>query len=75
TAEISSDGKNFTELGKIVNTVPPAEGPAQTKEMGVGVKARTRFVRIRAVSGGKLPAWHESAGSPSHLFIDEVIIR
>ena len=73
--EISNDGKNYSELGRIINTVTAADGPAEIKEMGVSVKAITRYVRIRAVNGGKLPAWHESAGNPSHLFIDEVIIK
>lgn len=25
--------------------------------------------------GGRLPAWHESAGNPSRLLIDEVIVQ
>ena len=48
---------------------------AEVQELGKTMSLKTRHLKIKAVSGGKLPAWHESAGSPSHLFIDEIIIR
>jgi hypothetical protein len=34
-----------------------------------------KYIRIKAINGGPLPAWHESAGLASHLFIDEIIIK
>ena len=38
-------------------------------------KTKARYVKIKAINSGKLPAWHESAGNPSHIFIDEIIVR
>jgi predicted alpha-1,2-mannosidase len=71
----SDDGKNFTEAARVVNKVEQNMGPAQTQELGTKVNFQTRYIKVKAVSGGKLPAWHESAGNPSHLFIDEVIVK
>ena len=34
-----------------------------------------RYVRFRAVSPGKLPAWHPAAGNPTWLFVDEIVVR
>ena len=50
------------------------KGPV-VQEMGTKVKATGRFIKIIAVSGGSLPAWHESAGQPTHIFVDEVIVK
>lgn len=71
----SEDGKNFTEIAEVKNEVEPATGPARTQELGIRTAIQTRYIKIKALNGGKLPSWHESAGSPSHIFIDEIIIR
>jgi predicted alpha-1,2-mannosidase len=71
----SDDGKNFKELTTIKNTVKTEEGPVVAQELVAPLNIKTRYLRIRATNGGKLPAWHESAGSPSHIFIDEVIVH
>jgi hypothetical protein len=47
----------------------------QTQELGINVSLQTRYIKVKAINGGKLPSWHESAGNPSHLFIDEVIVK
>ncbi len=73
--ETSTDGKNYTEAGRVKNVRSTDDGPAELQEMGVAISGKARYIRIKAVNGGALPAWHESAGSPSHLFIDEVIIK
>jgi predicted alpha-1,2-mannosidase len=73
--EMSNDGKTWQPLTVIANTAGlDVKGPVH-QQLGGAVTAKTRYIRVKAVNGGKLPAWHESAGSPSHLFIDEVIIR
>ena len=73
--EISNDGKNYQPLAAFVNKVGSDERGPVTQEIGGVVKATARFIRIRAINGGVMPAWHESAGMPTHLFIDEVIIK
>lgn len=73
--EISADGVHYTPLLTVPNTLPSESKDILIQEMGATVNAQGRYIRIHAVNGGPLPAWHESDGSPSHLFIDEVIVR
>jgi hypothetical protein len=73
--EISNNGKDFLPLFTKANEFPAEDKPAIVQTIGSDVQTTARFVRIKIKSGGKLPAWHESAGYPSHLFIDEIIIK
>lgn len=73
--EISNDGNNWRPLITVVNKEGMEQKEPVHQVLGAAVQARGRYLRYRAVNGGKLPAWHESAGSDSHLFIDEVIVR
>jgi hypothetical protein len=71
----STDGKNFKEAAKVENKADQQLKSAEVQELGSTVNWKTRYIKVKAINGGKLPAWHESAGMPSHLFIDEVIIK
>jgi predicted alpha-1,2-mannosidase len=71
----SDDGKNFTEVKRVANTISNEMGPSQVQELGSQLDLKTRYIKIKAINGGRLPSWHESAGNPSHLFIDEVIVK
>lgn len=71
----SMNGKDFTEAGRARNSIPPTMQNVQTQVMGSKLNTRARYIKIIATSGGKLPGWHESAGEPSHLFIDEIIVK
>lgn len=73
--EISNDGKNYQPLISIDNKISMDERGPIVQELGSKVNAKARYVKVTAVNGGMLPSWHESAGMPTHLFIDEVIIR
>lgn len=73
--EISTDGKNYQSLTTIKNTTgADITGPVH-QQLGAEVNTKARYIRVKAINGGSLPAWHESAGSPTHLFIDEVMVR
>ncbi|RYZ24473.1 MAG: glycoside hydrolase family 92 protein [Chitinophagaceae bacterium] len=71
----SEDGKTYVELGRVTNRVGIDSLEQQVQELGVAVSAKARFIKVKAVNGGTLPAGHPSAGNPSHLFIDEVLVR
>jgi hypothetical protein len=71
----SDDGKNFIEASRVENKIGQSDGPAQTQTLGTNVNIQTRYIKVKAITGGKLPAWHESAGNPSHIFIDEIIVK
>jgi hypothetical protein len=73
--EISEDGKKFREAARVKNTVGTEENRSMVQELGKQVDLKARYIKVKAINGGVLPAWHESAGNPSHLFIDEVIVK
>ncbi|MCH2109161.1 MAG: family 20 glycosylhydrolase [Polyangiaceae bacterium] len=50
--------------------------PANIRELNLPlVNKKARYVRLRAVNGGPLPAWHSGAGKDAWLFVDEVILQ
>lgn len=73
--EISGDGRTYRPLLTKINENVAEDKPAMVQTIGSNVNVTAKYVRIKLKSGGKLPAWHESSGYPSHLFIDEVIIK
>ncbi|HRE64012.1 MAG TPA: GH92 family glycosyl hydrolase [Ferruginibacter sp.] len=73
--DISNDGKSFEPLFVRQYENNPENVPAIVKTIGQDVNTTTKYVRIRLKNGGKLPAWHESAGFASHLFVDELIVK
>jgi predicted alpha-1,2-mannosidase len=73
--EISNDGQSFQPLTIIENKIGMDEKGPVVQELGSKVNAHGRFVKVTAKNGGVLPSWHESAGQPTHIFIDEVIIQ
>ncbi|MGZ5191045.1 MAG: discoidin domain-containing protein, partial [Flavisolibacter sp.] len=70
----SDDGENFTEIKRVANSKNQNIETIEIMHMGGEVEVKTRYIKVKAVNAGKLPAWHESAGNPSHLFIDEIIV-
>tara|TARA_R110002012_G_scaffold106014_1_gene247189 strand:+ start:6290 stop:9277 length:2988 start_codon:yes stop_codon:yes gene_type:complete len=75
TFETSNDGKIFTPLTAVKNTVPKEMSAAEVQFLGAAVNVKARYVKVKAKTGGRLPPSHESAGNPSHLFIDEVVVE
>ena len=71
----STDGKEYKLAGTAINEIPSTEKSPSVQELGIPFPTSARYIKVIAVNGGKLPSWHESAGNPSHLFIDEIIVR
>ena len=71
----SNDGQNWQTLTTIANKIDATVKGPEVQTLGANVTANARYVKVTVVNGGLLPAWHESAGKPSHLFIDEVIVK
>ncbi len=75
---ISQDGKEYTSLGRVENPRPLTK---QSKindilcfELDFPV-TDARYVKIVADNMGPAPLWHHGAGTPSWIFVDEVLIR
>ncbi|MBA2250604.1 MAG: glycoside hydrolase family 92 protein [Chitinophagaceae bacterium] len=74
--EISTDGKNYKPVYDQSNFLPIEDLKVQIKVVqATFAAAPARYVKLKAVQYGKLPAWHEGAGNDSHLFIDEIEIK
>lgn len=77
--EVSVDGNTFDPVLTLQNDIPDGQGA------GGGVIAKNfegtippqaaRYVRMRAVSFGKIPAWHPGQGGDPWIFADEIWIE
>ena len=72
----SNDGENWIEE-KEMNKLDNAKkrGKFIKKITLDNLNFESRFIKIQAENYGKLPSWHEAAGSKSWLFTDEIIIK
>ena len=73
---VSDDGQRFTEVGKAgPSFTPDALGPEIALLMAENLKARGRWVRVRAVNLGVIPPHHRAAGKKAWLFADELMVN
>ncbi len=74
--ETSTDNKTFTEVYTGSNFLPIDDLKTQLKTVEAAFTPSTaRYVRIKAIQYGKLPAWHEGGGGDTHIFVDEVLVK
>ena len=74
--ETSIDGKDYQQVYAGENYLPIEDLNVQIKHIEAtfpGVKAR--YVKLKAIQFGKLPAWHEGAGGNTHIFVDEISVQ
>lgn len=78
--EVSDDGNSYRPYGSVDNTLFPAT--LERQELSTmhtfsvnAAPQMVRFVRIKAINYGKLPAWHISAGNQAWLFVDEIEVK
>jgi putative alpha-1,2-mannosidase len=72
---VSDDGSNY-KLAATVNTkVDIKDMKVQTQEFTAPLNLKTRYIKIIAKQYGPLPEWHESKGSPSYIFADEIEVQ
>jgi len=74
--ELSVDGRTFGPAFSIANEVSEKQEGVVTKDFVKTISAqRARYVRIRAVNFGKIPAWHAGSGGDAWIFVDEIVIE
>jgi len=74
--EVSGDGQNFTRVFSGNGFIPVEDLNVQLKKVEARfTPVNARFIRVKAIQYGKLPAWHEGAGGDTHIFIDEVNVE
>ena len=73
---VSDDGKAYRVVASVKHDVPEKQAGPLVKPIGAALKGvRARYVRVRAKSVGKIPAWHRAGGIPAWLFVDEIVVR
>lgn len=73
--EVSNDNANFKKVAEIPVNFPEQEMTHTIKDYVQNITpVKARYVRVKAVNFGKLPAWHPGAGFDAFIFVDEIII-
>ncbi|HPE87577.1 MAG: family 20 glycosylhydrolase [Bacteroidales bacterium] len=73
---ISDNNHDFHLIGKSTHQYNHKTGELQIVPFIVPCESQpARFVKITAKNAGILPDWHDGAGNPAWLFIDEVVIE
>jgi predicted alpha-1,2-mannosidase len=74
--ELSTDGRTFGPAASMENKVPEDRGGVVTKDFVQSITPQqARYVRIRAINFGKIPAWHPGSGGDAWIFVDEIMIK
>jgi predicted alpha-1,2-mannosidase len=74
--EVSNDNVNFTKVAEIKTDVSPEDMEHKIRDYITEIApTKARYVRVKAVNLGKIPAWHPGAGFDAFIFVDEVFIE
>jgi predicted alpha-1,2-mannosidase len=73
--EYSLDGITYMKLGRVTSNVSPKEPKGRFELIVDCVPTEAKYLKIRALNFGELPAWHISSGNPTWMFLDEVKIK
>ena len=77
----SLDGEKFEELGEndTFKKLQRERGKFIFSASSITTStfggSKARYIKIEAENIGVVPDWHEAAGSPAWMFIDEIIIK
>jgi hypothetical protein len=73
---VSEDARQFQTVRRVEPEIPSKPvGPLVARASADGLKARGRYVRVRAVNLGILPGWVAKQPTKAWLFVDEVLVR
>ena len=74
--EVSTDGKVFRPALSIPVDVTEKDPGLTIKDFAGSLQGvEARYVRIRARTYGKLPAWHPGSGGAAWIFVDEIFVE
>ena len=74
--ELSLDGKEFGPATSIQNDIPDNKYGVVMKDFTATVPVQNaRYIRVRAATFGKIPAWHDGAGGDAWIFADEIWVQ
>jgi hypothetical protein len=74
--ELSIDGRTFGPAFSIPNEVPEKQEGVVIREFVKTIPSqKARYIRLRAVNYGKIPAWHPGSGGDAWIFADEIFVE
>ncbi len=73
--EVSNDNVSFTKVAEIKTDISPEDMEHKIRDYSQNITpTKARYVRVKAVNLGKIPAWHPGAGFDAFIFVDEIFI-
>ena len=74
--EYSLDGENYNKLeAKTAQTPNNQRGKLIEQFVFDMDNVQAKYLKVKAKALPKVPEWHEAAGSPTWLFIDEIVVK
>jgi hexosaminidase len=72
---VSTDGKNYISVGQVFTKIDARDKREMTQEFSIAVNSKIRYINVKGYSIGRCPDWHDAAGSPSWVFMDEIWVE
>jgi putative alpha-1,2-mannosidase len=72
--QVSDDGKTYKDAVRVDTQTDIKDTAVKTQTFTGQLNTRARYVKLIAKQYGPLPDWHESKGSPSYIFADEITV-
>ena len=73
---VSGDGKNFTSVGRVKNTLPIDQYGGQQRDFILEFEpTKARFIKVKAYTIGNTPAWHPGGGRAPNMLVDEIVVE
>lgn len=72
----SSDGENFTFVGRSKNPIPQTQQGIVIHEFNLAAGGlNERYLKIKARNAGPCPDWHPGSGNKTWIFADEISLK
>ena len=71
----SKDGKSFTKLGSVLNTVDEKESGVILQDFTLKTNTRARYIKVIAKNRKYNPNWHRAPGDICWIFADEITVK
>jgi predicted alpha-1,2-mannosidase len=72
----SFNGTDFKEIGRMQTNIPEDDMKMQIKKFNLEFEnTYTQYIKVVGVNIGPIPAWHDGAGEPAFIFIDEITVE
>lgn len=74
--ETSLDGKNYTQVGHVLNDISVNEQASTIKEFTIQFPpTNARYIRLKAIATAVCSKGHSGEGKPSWTFVDELVVE